>query len=76
MESNKNRKAAIGYGKKTDLEYGKHPHNETPPPDQYNLDSFVDTNKKKQKGFSPLFSRDVRFGLARKPLRWAISIWS
>ena len=46
MDENKKRKAAIGYGKKTDLDVGKHPHNETPPPDTYNLKSFVETNKK------------------------------
>jgi hypothetical protein len=61
MGENKNRKAGIGYGKKTDLDYGKHPHNETPPPDRYQLNSFVETNEKMKRGFSPLYSRDVVF---------------
>jgi hypothetical protein len=41
IEKNDSRKAGIGYGKKTDLDYGKHPHNEAPSPDKYNISSFV-----------------------------------
>jgi hypothetical protein len=66
MGENKNRKAGIGYGKKTDLDYGKHPHNETPPPDRYQLNSFVETNEKMKRGFSPLYSRDVVFFLTQE----------
>lgn len=44
LEKNQNRKSGIGYGKKTDLDVGKHPHNETPSPDKYNLSSFVEIN--------------------------------
>jgi len=35
------RKAGFGYGKKTDLEVGKNRHNITPPPDTYNLSTFI-----------------------------------
>lgn len=31
----------MGKGKKTDLDYGKHPHQEAPSPDAYNIQSFV-----------------------------------
>ena len=50
---------AFGYGKKTDLEVGKNPHQVTPPPNTYNIPTFVDINKKKEKGFTPLKSREV-----------------
>ncbi len=49
--------AGFGYGKKTDLEYGQHPFNVIPPATSYNINSFVDINKKKQKGFTPQYSR-------------------
>jgi len=57
VADNKNRKAAIGYGKKTDLDVGKDPHNIAPSPDTYNLKSFVETNEAHSKGFTPLVSR-------------------
>jgi len=41
VANNKNRKAGIGYGKKTDLEVGQHRHNVTPSPDTYNIPTFV-----------------------------------
>ena len=59
MKNNKNRKAGIGYGKKTDLDVGRHPHNIVPSPDTYNIASFVKTNKDHQVGFTPLYSREV-----------------
>ena len=59
MEENKRPKSRIGFGKKTDLDIGKHPHNQTPAPDNYYISSFVETNKKQNRGFSPLYSRDV-----------------
>jgi hypothetical protein len=59
VENNKNRKAGIGFGKKTDLDVGKDPHNVAPSPDTYNLPTFVETNKLHEKGFSPLYSREV-----------------
>ena len=34
------RKAGFGYGKKTDLDYGKNPLNVVPSPDTYNLKDF------------------------------------
>ena len=49
----------FGYGKNTDLEQGKHPHNHTPSPDNYQIDSFVDTNRSHQKGMSAHIGRDV-----------------
>ncbi len=52
------RKAAFGYGKKTDLDVGKHRHNITPPPTTYNLQSFIQINKMHNKGFSPGKGRD------------------
>lgn len=48
-----NRKAGFGYGKKTDLEVGKDRHNIAPPPDTYELASFIQINKMHAKGFSP-----------------------
>ena len=51
--------SAFGYGKKTDLDVGKHPHNVVPSSDTYNIKSFVETNKNKQKGFTPRYSREV-----------------
>jgi len=57
VADNKNRKAGIGYDKKTNLGIGKHPHNIVPSPDTYNLSSFVEQNKAHKKGFSALYSR-------------------
>ena len=48
-----------GYGKKTDLDYGKHPHNKSPSPDKYQIDTFVDFNKTHQRGSSCHIGRDV-----------------
>jgi hypothetical protein len=59
MESNQARKTGMGMGKKTDLDHGKHPHQETPSPDAYNIQSFVEVNKIHQKGFTPRNSREV-----------------
>lgn len=59
MEKNQSRKAGMGKGKKTDLDVGKHPHQVTPPPDTYNIASFVETNKAHNKGFTPRNSREV-----------------
>lgn len=59
MEKNQSRKAGLGRGKKTDLDYGKHPHQVTPSPDTYKIDSFVETNKAHNKGFTPRYSREV-----------------
>ena len=50
---------AFGYGKKTDLDVGKNPHQVTPPPDSYSIPTFAETNKKHGKGFTPRYSRDV-----------------
>ncbi len=44
--------SGFGYGKKTDLDVGKHPHNINPSPDTYNLNTFVDTNKLHKSGFN------------------------
>jgi hypothetical protein len=57
METNDGRKAGMGKGKKTDLDYGKHPHQEAPSPDVYQIASFVDINKAHNKGFTPRNSR-------------------
>ena len=54
------RKTSFGYGRKTDLDYGKHRHNKSPSPDRYQIDSFVDTNKKHVRGSSCHIGRDVR----------------
>ena len=48
---------AFGYGKQNDLEFDKNPHQYAPPPDTYNLPTFVETNQKHQKGFTPRQSR-------------------
>jgi len=50
---------AFGYGKKTDLDFDKNPLHVVPPPNTYEIASFVETNKLHEKGFTPLFSRDV-----------------
>lgn len=63
MENNRARKAGIGKGKKTDLDFGKHPHQETPSPDAYSIQSFVELNKIHNKGFTPRCSREVFFYL-------------
>ena len=55
------RKTSFGYGKKTDLDYGKHRHNKSPSPDRYQIDSFVDSNKKHLRGSSCHIGRDVLF---------------
>lgn len=52
------RKAGFGYGKKTDLDYGKNPSHVVPSPDTYNLRSFEDENKIHNKGFFPGYGRD------------------
>lgn len=53
-----NRKTSFGYGKKTDLDVGKNRHNIIPSPDTYNLNTFIQTNKLHNKGFSPGKGRD------------------
>lgn len=58
-DSKMTRKAAFGYGKNTDLDYGKHRHNKSPSPDRYKIDSFVDFNKTHNRGSSCHISRDV-----------------
>jgi hypothetical protein len=49
----------FGYGKKTDLDVGKHPHNVTPSPDNYQIDSFVDTDTRHRRGMSTHIGREV-----------------
>jgi hypothetical protein len=49
----------LGFGKKTDLDYGKHRHNITPSPDVYKIDSFVDFNATHQRGMSAHIGREV-----------------
>ena len=51
------RNTSFGYGKKTDLDVGKHRHNITPSPDNYQIDSFVDVNKSHNKGMSTHIGR-------------------
>ena len=46
------RKTSLGFGRKTDLDHGKHPHNKTPSPAAYNIDSFVDVNTSHERGSS------------------------
>lgn len=53
------RKTSFGYGRKTDLDYGKHRHNKSPSPDRYKIDTFVDFNKTHQRGSSCHIGRDV-----------------
>jgi hypothetical protein len=53
------RKTSFGFGKKTDLDYGKHRHNKSPPPDKYQIDSFVDFNKTHMRGSSCHIGREV-----------------
>ena len=48
----------IDHGKKTDLDVGKDRHNIAPPPDTYNLNTFIQTNQLHGKGFSPGKGRD------------------
>lgn len=49
----------FGIGKKTDLEFDKNPLHVVPPPNTYNLSTFVETNVSKKKGFTPRYSREV-----------------
>ena len=51
----------FGYGKKTDLETGKHPHNLTPSPDNYQIDSFVETDTRHRRGMSTHIGREVSY---------------
>ena len=44
------RKTTFGYGKSNDLDHGKPPHNKSPSPDRYQIDTFVDSDKKHSKG--------------------------
>lgn len=53
------RKTAFGYGKKTDLDYGKHRHNKSPSPDIYKIHSFVEFNKTHNRGSSCHVGRSV-----------------
>jgi hypothetical protein len=48
-----------GFGKKTDLEHGKHRHNITPGPALYHIDSFVDNDIRHKKGMSMHIGREV-----------------
>ena len=52
------RHTSFGYGKNTDLEHGKHRHNITPSPDNYQIDTFVDTNKSHKRGMSTHIGRE------------------
>lgn len=47
----------FGFGKKTDLDVGKHPHNKSPSPDHYKIDAFVDTNKGHNIGWTTAIGR-------------------
>lgn len=58
--------AGFGIGKKTDLEFDKNPLHVVPPPNTYNLPTFIETNKLHEKGFTPRFSREVNPFLCRK----------
>ena len=49
----------FGYGKNTDLDHGKHRHNITPSPDNYQIDSFVDTDSRHKRGMSTHIGREV-----------------
>ncbi len=60
------RKTSFGYGRKTDLDYGKHRHNKSPSPDRYKIDTFVDFNKTHQRGSSCHIGRDVSVYLSQK----------
>ena len=53
------RKTSFGFGRKTDLDYGKHRHNKSPSPDRYKIDSFVEFNKTHLRGSSCHIGRDV-----------------
>ena len=53
------RKTSFGYGKNTDLDYGKHRHNKSPSPDHYKIDTFVDTNITHNRGSSCHLGREV-----------------
>ena len=62
------RRTSFGYGKKTDLDVGKDRHNVTPSPDTYNLHNFVETNKMREKGFSPGKGREEVAPISYIPL--------
>lgn len=47
----------LGYGKKTDLDIGKHPHNIVPAPTSYQIDTFVEINKSHEKGVTAHIGR-------------------
>lgn len=55
------RKTSFGFGRKTDLDYGKHRHNKSPSPDRYKIDSFVEFNKTHHRGSSCHIGRDVHY---------------
>lgn len=50
---------ASGYGKKSDLDYGKHRHNKSPSPDHYKIDSFVEANKTHKTGWTTAIGREM-----------------
>lgn len=52
------RKTSFGFGKRIDLDVGKHPHNIVPSPDSYDLKGFNDINKSHKKGFFPGYGRE------------------
>jgi hypothetical protein len=53
------RHTSFGYGKKTDLDTGKHPHNKSPSPDRYKIDSFVELDKTHQRGMTTHIGREL-----------------
>lgn len=67
------RKTSLGFGRKTDLDYGKHRHNVTPSPDNYKIDSFVDLNAAHHRGMSAHIGREVPFPSSSSPLPAATS---
>ena len=69
-------KLGFGYGKKTNLDFNKNPEHYVPPSNTYNIQSFVEINKHKQKGFTPRYSREVFFDIWRKLLQWVILMFN
>ncbi len=49
----------FGIGKKTDFDVGKDPHNIAPPPNTYDIPTFVQENERHKSGFNIAIGREL-----------------
>jgi len=53
------RTTSFGIGKKTDFDVGKDPHNIAPPPNTYDIPTFIQENERHKSGFNIAIGREL-----------------